>query len=157
MFAVRLVQLIESHADKLSEGLMRKLEHADQARDLMAKVPHDELKRRTYEIFRNLNEWLVNKTESEVEERYVGLGARRARQGVTFSHLLWAILATKEYLWEHLVQEGLVEQPVELFGELDLLRQLDLFFDRALYYMSVGYEVVVRDLKQREPQALARH
>jgi hypothetical protein len=140
MFAIKLVQLIEAHADSLSEGLAHRLKNSERCGDLFLKVPPEELQRRTYEIYRNLSDWLQNKTESEIEERYVGLGIRRARQGVAFSDFLWAINTTKEYLWEFLQGQGLLEEPVEFFGELELFHSLERFFDRVLYFASVGYE-----------------
>ena len=152
MFAVRMMQLIETHADVLSEGLARKMRTAPQCQELLRKVPADELKRRSQEIYCHLGEWLTSKTESEIEERYVGLGIRRARQGVSFSTFLWAVNSTKEYLWEFLEGEGLVEQPVELIGELDLLHSLERFFDRVLYFASIGYEH-----EQREQREHLRH
>src|SRR5439155_9139932 len=85
MFAIRLINLVESQADKLSEDLLHRIRNTAECRELMQRVPGEELKRRTYEIYRNLNDWLLTKTESEIEERYVGLGIRRARQGVPFS------------------------------------------------------------------------
>lgn len=142
MFAIRLINLIETHADRLSEGLLHKLTNSEQCSELLLKVPPDELKRRTHEIYRNLNDWLLTKTESEIEERYVGLGMRRARQGVPFSAFLWATCATKEYLWEYLRREGLLERPLEFFGELELMHSLERFFDQVLYFASIGYESV---------------
>ena len=158
MFAVRLVNLIETHADKLSEGLLHKLKNADQCSELLEKVPDEELTRRTHEIYRNLSEWLLTKTESEIEERYVGLGIRRARQGVSFSSFLWAISTTKEYLWEFLQREGLLEEPLELFGELELLHSLERFFDRILYFASIGFESARRgEIEHKQPlRAVAR-
>ena len=142
MFPVRLVQLIEANADRLSEGLMHRVRNSERSSKFLQRVPPDEVKRRTYEIYRNLSDWLLTKTESEIEERYVGLGMRRARQGVPYSAFLWAVSTTKEYLWDFLRQEGLLEQPVDLFGEIDLLHSLEVFFDRALYFASLGYESV---------------
>lgn len=140
MFPIRLVQLIETHADNLSEGLMNRLKSSDRCSELLRRVPADELQRRTHEIYRHLSEWLLTKTESEIEERYLGLGARRARQGVPFSHFLWAITVTKEYLWDYLQREGLLEEPVEFYGGMQLLQSLERFFDRAVYFASAGYE-----------------
>jgi hypothetical protein len=144
MFSIRLVKLIEAHADKLAQGLMHSLQSSPRASELLRKVPADELRSRVQEIYRNLGDWLLNKTESEIEERYIGLGMRRARQGVPFCQFMWAITLTKEYLWEHLESEGLLEQPIELLGELELLHNLERFFDRAIYFASVGYESAVR-------------
>ncbi len=139
MLAIRLVRLIETHADRLAHGLQHKFQHAPHCADLR-KVPAAELKDRSYEIYRNLSDWLTAKSESEIEHRYTALGARRAAQGVTLSHLVWALTATKEHLWEFLDSEGFADKPVELFGELELLHRIEMFFDRALYYAAVGYE-----------------
>jgi hypothetical protein len=74
------------------------------------------------------------------ERRYSELGARRACQGVAFSHFVWAITATKEHVRTFVQREGLADSAMELHGELELLHLLDQFFDRALYYAAVGYE-----------------
>jgi len=140
MFAAKLVQLIETHADKLADKLMENLKNSPQCQTMLQRVPPDELRRRAHEIYRHLADWVSSKTESEIEERYIGLGVRRARQGVPFSEFLWAVNATKEYLWEYLQREGLMEDPIELWGEIDLLHALERFFDRAAYFAAMGYE-----------------
>lgn len=139
MLAIRMIQIIESHADRLAEGLMHKLAGSQECAQLLANVPTHELKQRAYEIYRNLSEWLLTKTEVEIEERYTGQGLRRARQEVPFSQLLFAIHATKEHLWEYLRQEELLE-PGDLIGEMELLNAIERFFDRLLYFTAVGYE-----------------
>lgn len=140
MFTVRMVQLIESHAEALSEKLMHQLQASNNCRALLEKVPTHELKKRTYEIYRNLSEWLTAKSRSEIEEKYVDLGVRRAKQGVPFSQLLFAFSATKECLWEHLEEDGLFEDPMELIGDLNLLHSVGRFFDRVAHSAAVGYE-----------------
>jgi hypothetical protein len=139
MFALRLVRLIEEHADQLSEGLIKKLKDSEACSELLSLVPDSELQHRAFEIYRNVTEWLLTKTESEVEERYIGLGARRAQQDVPYSQMLFAIQTTKEHMWEFLRQEGLLE-PQELLGEFELLYSLERFFDRVAYFAAVGYE-----------------
>jgi hypothetical protein len=67
---------------------------------------------------------------------------RRAKQQVALSHVLYAVIATKEQLWAFLQDEGVVTKPVELFGEMELFRMLDQFFDKAVYYLTAGYESV---------------
>ncbi len=140
MFAFKLIQLIETRAQPLSEGLVRRIKKDDRCVELLRRVPSDELGRRSHEIYRNLNDWLRNKTESEIEERYIGLGLRRAKQGVPYSDFLWAISATKEHLWEFMQAEGLFAEPVDMLGGMDLLHSLERFFDRILYFAAVGYQ-----------------
>jgi hypothetical protein len=140
MFAFKLIQLIETRAEPLSDGLMRKLKKDGRCVELLRLVPSDELRRRSHEIYRNLNDWLRNKTESEIEERYIGLGMKRAKQGVPYSDFLWAVSTTKVHLWEFMQAEGLFTEPVDMFGGMDLLHSLDRFFDCILYFAAVGYQ-----------------
>jgi hypothetical protein len=139
MLAMRLVRLIETHADRLSHSLTRRLENDPHCAELR-KVPREELEARTYEIFSHLTDWLLYKTEHDLERAYTELGVRRAKQQVALSHVLYAVTATKEQLWAFLQDEGVVTKPVELFAEMELFRLLDQFFDKALYYLATGYE-----------------
>jgi len=139
MLAMRLVRLIETHADRLSQSLTRRLENDPRCAELR-KVPREELEARSYEIFSHLTDWLLDKTEHDLERAYTELGVRRAKQQVALSHVLYAVTATKEQLWAFLQDEGVVTKPVELFGEMELFRLLDQFFDKALYYLATGYE-----------------
>jgi hypothetical protein len=139
MISLRLVRLIELHSDELAAELVAKLEDSSRTSDLQ-KVPAEELRRRIHEILRHLSEWLLTKTGHDIEQRYSEIGARRASQGVALSDFCWAITMTKEHLWDFLQCEGLIRGPVEIYGEMELLRLLDQFFDRALCFATEGYE-----------------
>ena len=139
MLAIRLVRLIENHSQQLSRELSEKVWNSPRCSDLH-KVPATELEARTREIYRNLSDWLVDKTEAEVERRYTELGEARAQQGVAYSHFVWAIISTKEHVRTFVQREGLSESAMELHGELELQLLLGHFFDLVLYYTAVGYE-----------------
>lgn len=139
MLAYRLVRLIETHSDALAAGLLEKVKNSELTRSYRS-VPPEELKQRVYEIYRHLGEWLLGKTAFDIELRYEEIGTRRAHQGVPISELIWAIILTKENLWEFLKRESPMERPVEVFSELEMLQLLEQFFERAIYYASVGYE-----------------
>jgi hypothetical protein len=139
MLAYRLVRLIETHSDALAASLLEKV----QTSPLLAeyrKVPAEELKQRVYEIYRHLGDWLLGKSEHDIETRYTEIGGRRAAQGVPLSQLAWTIILTKENLWEYLKRESVMDRPTEVFGELEMLQLLDQFFDRAIYCAALGYE-----------------
>jgi len=153
MLAYRLVRLIETHSDALANGLLQRVQTAETARDYM-KVPAEELKTRVYEVYRHLGEWLLGKSEFDIENRYVEIGRRRAEQGVALSQLVWTIIQTKENLWDFLRRESVLDRPVEIFGELELLQLLEQFFERAIYYAAVGYE---REMNENASQEKARN
>jgi hypothetical protein len=139
MIAVRLVRLIERHSDELTDELLRKFQTSPRTAELQ-KVPVYELRNRSHEILRNLSEWLLSKSHIDVERRYREIGALRAAQGVSLAHVCWGIVLTKEHIWNFLQREGFLQGPLEIFGEMELLRLLDQFFDHALCYCAEGYE-----------------
>ncbi len=139
MIAVRLVRLIESHCDELTEGLLTRFQSSSRTSELR-KVPVQELRNRSSEILRNLSEWLLSKSDADVERRYREIGALRASQNVSLTDVCWGIILTKEHIWAFLQREGFLRGPVEIFGEMELLRLLDQFFDRAICYCVAGYE-----------------
>jgi len=139
MLSHRFVRLIEDHSDALASGLLHKVERSART-EAFRKVPPDELKQRVYEIYRHLGEWLLDKSESDIEQRYTKIGTHRAEQGVPLSQLIWAIILTKDNLWEFILDESYPDRPVEIFGKQELLQLLEQFFDRAIYSAAVGYE-----------------
>jgi hypothetical protein len=139
MLAYRLVRLIETHSEQLAKGLFDKLKTCDKCKNF-ARVPSDELQQRVNEVYHHLGEWLLGRTESEVERRYRAIGERRAHQGVPLSELIWIISLMKENLIDFLQHETIEDKPVEVFGELEILKLLEQFFDRASYYAALGHE-----------------
>jgi len=139
MLAYRLVRLIENHSDALATGLLKKVRESE-CTSSYHHVPPEDLKERVYDIYRHLGDWLLGKTEFDIEKRYLEIGARRAQQHVPLSQLTMTIIFTKENLWEFLKTQSILDRPSEVFGELEMLQLLDKFFDTATYYASVGYE-----------------
>ncbi len=139
MLAYRLVRLIETHSERLAEGLLVKLQHCEKCKQFQ-RVPGEEFRQRAYEIYHHLGEWLLGKREEDIARRYMEIGQRRQAQGVPLSQLVYAIVLVRDHLWEYLKHEAGAEKPVEVFGELELLQLLEQFFDRAIYWAAVGYE-----------------
>ena len=139
MLSLKLVHLIEKHSDQLAQGLCEKLRRAEKTKHFL-QVPGDELEVGAFDVYRHLGEWLLTKTETDIELRYKDIGARRAAQGVPLDEWVWAIILTKEHLWGFLQRESLLDRAFEVYGELELLRMLDQFFDRAIYYGLLGYQ-----------------
>jgi hypothetical protein len=139
MTLYRLVRLIEMHSHELAACLLDRVHNSEATPDYQL-VPDEDLKERVYEIYHHLGDWLMTKDELDLEARYLRIGARRAQQDVPFSQVAWAIVLTKDTLWEFLKKESEMDRPVEVFGELEMLQLLDRFFDRAAYYAAVGHE-----------------
>lgn len=139
MIALRLIRLIEEHSDQIARRVAAKVRSSPHAGE-MKKVSEPELIAGLQELLQHLSEWLLTKTESDIENRYMAIADRRAKQGVALADCCWATVITKEFLWDYLQKQGFLRNPIELYGEMELLSLLNQFFDRALCYMAEGYQ-----------------
>ena len=139
MLTVRLVRLIEAHCDEIADEVLKKFQASSRTSDLR-NVPPQELRQRTLEILRHLSEWLLSKPVGEIERRYRGMGRVRAGQNVSLVDFCWSMIFTKEQIWGFIQQQGYLQGPLEIYGEMELLRLLDQFFERAICYGAEGYE-----------------
>jgi hypothetical protein len=140
MFARKFIDHVDTHAEQLCEEFMQKIRRSEKCSELLRRVPAEDQRQTTREIYENLTRWLLTNTDTVTEERYVSLGMRRAQQKVPLSELFWAVCATREYFWEYTERETLLDKPEDFWGGVRLLYSLDRFFDRALYFVIVGYE-----------------
>jgi len=140
LLSSHLVRLIETHSEPLAAGLLARVRGCGRCKDLLERVPEEELRQRVFEIYSHLGEWLETASDSEIERRYTKIGEHRAMQGVPFSQVLLAILATKEHLWDYMDKEALFDRAFELYQIVDLFHHAGRFFDRAVYFASIGYE-----------------
>ncbi len=142
ILAYKLVKLIETHSEGLAKALKFRIEQCQKCPNYK-NVPEAELEQVVYGIYRHLGEWLLGKTEEEIANRYMAIGAERAAQGVPLSQVIWVIALVKDNLWDYLKQKNVMERPTEVFGELEMLQLLEQFFDRAQFYAAKGYEEAV--------------
>lgn len=139
MIALRLVRLIESHSEELARTLMRKMETDNKCTDLH-KVPRQEMEERCREVYQHLSDWLIRKTDADIEREYRRIGRRRIEQGVRFTQFYWAVIVIKEHLYEFLLREGVTETPLDLHAGFELVRLIEQFFERAILYVAAEYE-----------------
>jgi hypothetical protein len=154
MTLYRLVRLIETHSNELASCLLNRVRSSEATPDYYV-VSDEDLKERVYGIYRHLGDWLITRDEVDLEQRYEKIGARRAKQEVPFSQVAWAIVLTKDNLWEFLKLHSEMDRPVEVFGELEMLQMLDMFFDRAIYFAAVGYEKAHAEMDAETMRATA--
>jgi hypothetical protein len=139
MLALRLVRLIERHPEELARGLTQKIWESERTCDFR-KIPPEKLHLAAAEVYHNLGEWLLQKTEEDIEERFRAIAARRSSEGISLHQFVWALVISRNHLWQFLQREAFADNIVELFGELELQQMLNQFFDRALYYGILGYD-----------------
>lgn len=139
MVALRLVRLLEKHSDEIGNTLLSKLRTSSRTKGMKA-ISEAELSTGIRSFVQHLSEWLLTKTNAEIEIRSRTFGGRLARQQVALVDACWSLIIIKEFLWDFLQREGFLRSPIEVYGELELLCLLSQFFDRTVGYLVEGYE-----------------
>ena len=147
MLALKLVRLVEKHSETLSRDLAGQIQNSERTSDFR-KIPPAALERAAVEVYRNLGEWLLQKTETDIAARFRSIAALRASEGISLHQLIWALMMTRDYLLNFLRRQAFADSIVELHGELELDQLLNQFFDRAVYHAVLGY--------QAQPQTTAK-
>ena len=159
MLGIKLVRLIEKHSEALSRGLAEEIRKSDRTSDFR-KIPPEALQLAATEVYRNLGEWLLQKTEVDIEKSFTAIAERRAAQGIRLHQFVWALMMTRDHLWRFLRREAFADNIVALHGELELHQQLSQFFDRAVYYAIQGHDEALRqnvrsDLRRAQELAIS--
>jgi hypothetical protein len=66
---MRLVKLIEAHSGELCRDLTEQIVKSERTSDFR-RIPAEALRLAASEVYRNLGEWLLQKTESDIEARF---------------------------------------------------------------------------------------
>jgi hypothetical protein len=139
MFGLKLVRVIERHSEELALELARQVRGSERTCDFK-KIPSEELHLAALDVYRHLEEWLLQKREEDIEKRFRTIAASRAARGVRLPQLVWALIISRNNLWCFLQRDCFNDNILQVIGELEVERMLNQFFDRAVYYSILGYE-----------------
>ncbi len=150
MLAARLIELIETHADGLTQGALKDLETNPRTRGFRV-VPRNELEARVFATYRNLGKWIGDPSDDAVRNDYEKWGATRFRQGIPLSEIVYALILIKHHLRRFVREYGAVEfsgdraisadvPGIRLHSIQELNYMVGEFFDRAIYHLARGYE-----------------
>ena len=135
-----LVKLIEENADELT----RKWKDTVRTHpDMPTYRNYDEgkLYERAFSVYSQLGKWLSDDTtKDDIREIYTKLGSQRRAEGFHLFELLQALIITRRVLWFKIQSEGLLDTALDLNQALDLSNRTIVFFDRAMFYASQGFE-----------------
>ena len=148
MFYFQLLDLIKDNANELTRRLCKELlsrEETKGYRKLSDGVIYD----RVFDVYSKLSSWLGldNHTTSEVKKVYTELGRKRYREGIPLHEVVLAFMLVKRHLWEFIQEKQFLETTYEMGQALELNNKVVLFFDRVIYFVSMGYEEELRKEK----------
>jgi hypothetical protein len=150
MLPARLIELIETHADGLTKEALADIAGNPRTRSFHL-VPRDELEARVFATYHNLGRWIGDPRDDAVRADYESWGAKRFRQGIPLSEIVYALILIKHHLRRFVRDHGLIEFSgdrvvaadligVQLHGIQELNYMVGEFFDRAMYHLARGFE-----------------
>ncbi len=136
----KLVDLIERNANELTMNWLN-----DVCKDECTPSYHnfDKLKLydRAFEVYSQLGKWISRETtKEEIAKHYINLGTERRQEGFSLSEVIHALILVRRHLWLKILGEGLLDTALDLYQAIELNNRVTLFFDRAIYYITIGYE-----------------
>jgi hypothetical protein len=165
MLGARLLQLIQAHADSLTNEVIRDLRTHDRTPSFR-RLSLSNLESRIGALYSNLGRWIGDADESAVRLEYEEMGRRRFQEDIPLSEIVYALLLTKQHLRRYIRDHGLVDftgdrmmpdelLPLELHSIQELNYQVGEFFDRALYHLARGYEAEAAIARLHAPSRLS--
>lgn len=166
MLSVKLIKLIETHAESLTREVVEDLvtdEHTS-AFHLIAK---SDLEPRIFKLYHNLGNWIAAPDENAIRAEYEEWGRTRCHQGIPVSEIVYSLILTKKHLRRYIREHDFIAvssdrttsgelAPLELYGVQQLNYAVGDFYDRALYYLARGYEIQAK-AEQRSAEERKRY
>jgi hypothetical protein len=139
MLSVRLIQLVEQHAEELVHAVLADIRSNPRTASF-TRVPEADMRHRLQDLYKHLGDWLGDRTETRIEAQYLEVGRHRLQDGVPLEEVVFALVLVKEHLREFVGLRGVAGTALELYSEDQLYHLVGSFFDRALYFTVKGYE-----------------
>ncbi|HOS98310.1 MAG TPA: hypothetical protein PLR71_03215 [Deltaproteobacteria bacterium] len=145
MFYFQMLDLIKDNANELTRRLCKELLEREETKGYR-KISSDLLYDRVYDVYSKLSSWLGSDdhTTGEIRKVYTELGKKRFREGIDLNEVVLAFMLVKRNLWQFIQEKQFFENTYEFSQALELNNKVVLFFDRVIYFVTMGYEEELR-------------
>ena len=154
MISAKLVHRIEDHWEQISRRFFRVLRSSQEVPHI-ARLTESEISDACCRILRNLGDWLVSGSESEIAWYYEKIGADRHRQAIPLSEAIRTLQFMKDSTISFIQDEGPIDTAVDLYAEEELETQLGRFFDLLIFHLARGHENAAAAAKAQALRAAA--
>jgi hypothetical protein len=135
----KFVKLIEENHQEIIENFMNDLMKNNKTSSYQ-HYDHQEIYDIGSRVFRELSKWVTKDLpKDEVKDYYLRLGAQRCHEGVPASQFFQVLVLLKRHMWLF-IRRKLENEISDYKQAMEISDRVVLFFDRAAYYMLLGYE-----------------
>ena len=136
----KLIKLIERDADQLTNNWLSNVQNHPTMPTYHA-YDKKKLYQRAFRVYSQLGKWISRETSKEdIEKYYTALGKQRRQEGFALSEVIQALIITRRHVWLKVLSEGLLDTVLDHHQALEVNNRVILYFDRAIFFTSLGYE-----------------
>ncbi|HRT27647.1 MAG TPA: NUDIX hydrolase [Syntrophales bacterium] len=136
----RLIEVIEKNADRIARLWLEDVT-TNHSTAGYHHVDRDDLFNRAYGIISQFGRWLGGYyRDQDIRNFYTELGRERHQAGFKLSEVLSAQSLLKKHIWEFALSRGMWQKTLDIYMALELDRRIVVFFDKAAFYTTKGYE-----------------
>jgi len=136
----KLIRIVEKNAEVISNRWLEDV-RVNHTTKMYAKFDAASSLERNKTVIRQFRKWLAGKfSNHEIRDFYQKLGADRKAEGFALSEVLSALSLTRKHIWDFSLTQGMWNRTIDIYMAMELERHMLIFFDKAAYHFSVGYE-----------------
>ena len=136
----KLIKLIERDADQLTKNWLNNVQNHPTTPSYHT-YDKKKLYQRAFRVYSQLGKWISRETSKEdIAKYYTAIGKQRRIEGFALSEVIQALIITRRHVWLKVLSEGFLDTVLDHHQALELNNRVVLFFDRAIFFTSLGYE-----------------
>ncbi len=152
MLVNKLAKMIEDNAEQLTEKWIEEIT-ANPSTKSYHDLGKSDLHDKVIEVYSHLKDWMNDTSRhSEFAEHFVNLGLKRKSQKIELSEVIFATILAKKNLINYITTQGIFDSPLEMARQIEFVNQISTFFEKAMYFSALGYEI--SDTKDKEHKSI---
>ena len=150
MLYEKFIRLVEDHAEALTKEWINEIKTNPSTKGYR-KIDDAILGVRVFDVYKRLGQWIMNADprDPNTAEHFIKLGRERAKENLKNSEVIYALILARVVLWRYIVDQGVINSIIDLHQSLEFYQKINNFFDKATYFVAVGFESV-RDEEQEK-------
>lgn len=136
----RLLVVIENNAEKIATLWVQDVTTGRSTPDYH-NFDKSKLFKRIHRLLSQFEKWLGGfYSDYDIRVFFMETGRERKKEGFRLGEVLSALSLIKKHIWEFALSQGMWQKTLDIYTALELDRRIVIFFDRAAFYMTRGYE-----------------
>jgi hypothetical protein len=140
MIYPKMMEVLKTDAELLSRRVVKDVLSRGET-EYHRKYSENIIYERIHDIYSTLSYWLDRaRPKEEIHKHFMELGKRRFEDGIPLHEVVMFLMLIKRHLWLYLLEKHFFESSYELMKSLEMNNRIVLFFDRAIFAATMGYE-----------------